>query len=91
MSGRLQGSFYKIASDISKGFLLINIQQLKKLPPSSIKSLHFELQKEMNSVRGTVISPENEELMREKNLKISRLVSAMRLIDVYCRQNKIKR
>ncbi len=91
MSSSLQGSFYKIATDVSKGYLQLNVQQLKKLPPASIKSLRFELQKELNGVRAAAVSPEDEELMREKNLKISRVISAMRLIDIYCRQNKIFR
>lgn len=90
MAGNLQGSAYKAAIDISRGYLSLNITMLKRIMPSHIKSIYFELRKELNILRASIVDQKDEEAVREKNLKISRIVAAMRLMDLYMRQNKIK-
>lgn len=91
MSGSMQGSSYKVASDIAKGYLNINMVMLKRTAPATIKSILFELRKELNSIRASIVPADDEEGIRDKNLKISRINSAMRLIDVYMRKNKLNR
>lgn len=81
MSNFIGGSAYGMANQIAEGYLLLNPLNLKKLSRGELNQLQFELQKVMTEVRGSQPPLEDVQAQQVRNRKISRLNSALTVIN----------
>ena len=77
----LGGSAYAMARDVSEGFILLNANLLKRMSAEELRQLRFEVDRLLNSVRGDQPSMDNMLAIQTRNRKISRLNSAVFMIN----------
>jgi hypothetical protein len=82
------GSAYAMAKDVGDGFILLNATLLKRLKGEELKALRFEIDRLLTSVRGEQHSLDDVAAMQQRNRKISRLNSAVALINNQILQHK---
>ena len=77
----LGGSAYAMARDVGEGFILLNANLLKRMNAEELKQLRFEIDRLLTSVRGDQPSMDNMLAIQTRNRKISRLSSAVFMIN----------
>lgn len=81
-------NFKGITTDIAEGYVTVNPLFLKPLDDEQIKGLNFELMKTMKDIRSRF--PNNDqEAIRERNLRLVRLNNASTVLRNYARTKKI--
>lgn len=81
MANFIGGSAFSMANQISEGYLLLNATNLKKLSRGELNQLLFEIQRLMTEVRGNQPPLEDVQAQQQRNRKISRLNSAVLIIN----------
>jgi hypothetical protein len=82
-------SSFRTVQEISEGYIAVNPVYLKKFAPGTLRVIHRELHKKMISVRAERTDYADIKQVRDKNLKLSRLNHAIRIIQAYCKERKI--
>jgi hypothetical protein len=77
----LGGSAYAMARDVCDGYILLNANLLKRMSEEELKMLRFELEKMLTSIRGDQPSLDNILALQGRNRKISRLNSAVFMVN----------
>ena len=77
----LGGSAYAMARDVGEGFILLNANLLKRMNAEELRQLRFEVDRLLTSVRGDQPSMDNMLAIQTRNRKISRLNSAVFMIN----------
>jgi hypothetical protein len=82
------GSAYAMARDVGEGYILLNVNVLKRLKAEELKALRFEIDRLLMTLRGEQHSLEDMTGIQLKNRKLSRLNSAVALINNQILQQK---
>jgi hypothetical protein len=77
----LGGSAYAMARDVSEGFILLNLTLVRRMTAEELKQLRFEIEKLLTGIRGDQPSLDDILAIQSRNRKISRLNSAMFMIN----------
>ena len=77
----LGGSAYAMARDVGEGYILLNLILLRRMTAEQLKQLRFEIEKLLTGVRGEQPSLDNILAVQHRNRKISRLNSALFMIN----------
>ena len=80
------GSAYAMARDVSEGFVLLNVNLLKRLKGDELKTLRFEVDRLLASIRGEQHALDDVAKIQQKNRKLSRLISAVAMINSLLQQ-----
>ena len=74
---------WKIASDVSEGFLTLNGVMLKKYEAHELVALQAELDRSARELRGTVIPQDDADGNQKKNRKLLRISQAITVLQAY--------
>ena len=77
----LGGSAYAMARDVGEGYILLNANLLKRMNAEELRQLRFEVERILTGVRGDQPSLDNMMALQVRNRKISRLNSAVFMIN----------
>ncbi len=82
------GSAYAMARDVGEGYILLNVNVLKRLNPEELKALRFEIDRVLTTLRGEQHSLDDVAAIQQKNRKLSRLTAGVALINNQILQRK---
>ena len=74
------GSAFAMARDIGEGYILLNVNVLKRMSPEELKVLRFEIDRLLSGHRSEQIPSDEMLALQTRNRKISRLNSAVSMI-----------
>ncbi len=77
----LGGSAFAMARDVGEGYILLNANLLKRMNAEELRQLRFEVEKLLTGTRGDQTSLNNMLALQTRNRKISRLNSAVFMIN----------
>ena len=80
MANWMGGSCPAMAAQISGGFMLLSVAHLKGFLPAELQTLRFELEKLLRNVRAEVPPQDDALAQQARNHKISRLSSAIQVV-----------
>jgi len=80
MANWVGGSGPAMANQIAGGFCLLSAANLKGYLPGELQLLRFELEKLLRNARAEVPPPDDALAQQSRNHKISRLTSAMQVV-----------
>jgi hypothetical protein len=69
-----------MARQIAEGYTLVTAVTLKRLEKQQLKSLEFELDKELRSIRAEAVDLSDLPTLQMRNRRISRIDGALRVI-----------
>ena len=85
----ISGNPKKIAQDIAAGYQSLSPPGLKKYTPADLKIILNNLGMVMREVRSMQVPMEESELLKAKNMQISRLNQAEIVLRSYCKKNRM--
>lgn len=85
----ISGNPKKIAQDIAGGYQSLSPPTLKKYTPADLKVILVNLGMVMREVRRMQVSLEDVELLKAKNMQITRLNQAEMVLRSYCKKQRI--
>lgn len=85
----ISGNPKKLALDIASGFYSLSPPVLKKYTPADLKIILSNLTIVQREVRQIQVPLEETLLLKEKNMKISRLNQALMVLRSYCKKMRI--
>jgi len=71
---------WKVASDVSEGYLTLNSVMLKKFEPHELLAVQTELDRAARELRGTVVPVDDVDGNQKKNRKLLRISQALTVI-----------
>lgn len=74
---------WKVASDVTEGFLTLNSVMLKKYEAHELVALQAELDRSAREIRGTVVAQDDLEGSQKRNRKLLRISQALTVIQAY--------
>jgi hypothetical protein len=77
----LGGSAYAMARDVGEGYVLLNVNLLRRMAPEELKQLRFEVERILTGLRGEQPALDDVMALQVRNRKISRLNSAVMMIN----------
>ncbi len=77
----LGGSAYAMARDVCEGYILLNVNLLRRMSGEELRQLRFEIERLLTGTRGEQLSLEDILAIQSKNRRISRLNSAVMMIN----------
>jgi hypothetical protein len=80
MANWMGGSCPAMANQIAGGFMLLSAANLKGFLPGELQTLKFELEKQLRNVRAEVPPQDDALAQQARNHKISRLSSAVQVV-----------
>ncbi len=75
------GSAFAMARDVGEGYILLNVNILKRMSPEELKQLRFEIDRLLTTIRGEQPPQDQVAELQSRNRKISRLTSAVSMIN----------
>jgi hypothetical protein len=84
MANFMGGSAPAMANQVAEGFILMSVNSLRSLSAGDLQVLKFELEKLQREARAEVPSAEDASANQARNRKITRINSALQVI-----QNKL--
>ena len=85
----ISGNPKKLAQDIAGGFYSLSPPILKKYTPADLKIILSNLMLVQREIRQVQVPLEDVPLVKEKNMKISRLNQALMVLRSYCKKMRI--
>ncbi len=85
----ISGNPKKLAQDIAGGFYSLSPPILKKYTPADLKIILSNLTLVQREIRQVQVPLEDVPLVKEKNMKISRLNQALMILRSYCKKMRI--
>ena len=86
----IAGNPKKLAYAVSQGFQQFTPSSLRGYTGEELKVLLFNLNVVLREVRGTQVSLEDVEALKEKNMKIQRLTQAINTIQSFAALKRIR-
>jgi hypothetical protein len=80
MANWMGGSCPAMANQIAGGFMLLSAANLKGFLPGELQTLKFELEKQLRNVRAEVPPQDDALAQQARNQKISRLSTALQVV-----------
>lgn len=74
---------WKVASDVTEGFLTLNSVMLKKYEAHELVALQAELDRSAREIRGTIVAQDDLEGSQKRNRKLLRISQALTVIQAY--------
>jgi hypothetical protein len=74
------GSAWKMAQDITEGYITVNLTNLKKYTFQDLKQLSFELGKCERSLRGEQVDINDIDAVKGKNRRLQRISHALTIM-----------
>lgn len=74
---------WKVASDVTEGFLTLNSVMLKKYEAHELVALQAELDRSAREIRGTVVAQDDLDGSQKRNRKLLRISQALTVIQAY--------
>ena len=74
------GSPWAMARDIAEGYVLITARTVRRLTRPQVKQLEFELDRRIRSVRAEQPPLDDVVALRDRNRRLSRLTTAVRIL-----------
>jgi len=81
------GSASAMARQIADGYTLVNQHTYKRLSEPQLSVLEFELDKKLREIRAEFVDLDDQPALQKRNMRISRLVGALRVLR-YAAQNR---
>lgn len=72
---------WKVASDLTEGYLTLNSVMLKKYEPHELVALQGELDRAAREIRGTVVPQDDLEASQKRNRKLLRISQAITVLN----------
>jgi hypothetical protein len=69
-----------MARDVGEGYILVNVNILKRMAPEELRQLRFELERIITTLRGEQPSADDMLAIQGRNRRLSRLTSAVSMI-----------
>lgn len=86
----ISGSPKKLANDVASGYQQFTHATLRQYTPEDLKALHFNLNIVLRELRGQQIPLDDNEALKEKNVKMHRLNQAINTIQSFSALKKIR-
>ncbi|MCC6345606.1 MAG: hypothetical protein IT388_00305 [Nitrospirales bacterium] len=83
-------NYKAIVSDISEGFVTLNPLYLKPFDESALKSLYTALERRQVEVRAEPFPYHDTSLIRQRNLSLQRIFTALSVIKGFSREKKLR-
>ncbi len=74
---------WKVASDVTEGFLTLNSVMLRKYEAHELVALQAELDRSAREIRGTIIAQDDLEGSQKRNRKLLRISQAVTVIQAF--------
>jgi hypothetical protein len=74
---------WKIASDVTEGFLTLNSVMLRKYETHELVALQAELDRSAREIRGTIVAQDDLEGSQKRNRKLLRISQALTVIQAF--------
>lgn len=74
---------WKVASDVTEGFLTLNSVMLRKYETHELVALQAELDRSAREIRGTIIAQDDLEGSQKRNRKLLRISQAVTVIQAF--------
>jgi len=84
----LGGSAFAMARDVGEGYILMNVNVLKRMAPEELRQLRFELERIITTLRGEQPSADNMLAIQGRNRRLSRLTSAVSMINNHLQMSR---
>ena len=81
MGSFIGGSAPAMARQICDGYTLVTPPILKRMTVQQLDALNFELDKKLREARGEAVDLEDQQALQVRNRRISRIQSAMRVVN----------
>ena len=85
----ISGNPKKLAQDIADGFHSLSPPTLRKYSPADLKIILTNMAIVKRNIRQLQVPPEEVQLIKAKNMKISRLNQAEMVLRSYCKKKRI--
>jgi len=85
----ISGSPKKMAQDIAGGFVSLSPPGLKKYTPADLKIILSNLQLVQREIRQTQVPLEDVQLVKAKNMQLTRMNQAEIVLRSYCKKQRI--
>ena len=86
MAGFIGGSAWKMAQDISEGFVSVNLSNLKKFQLPDLRLLVFELEKRQRGLRKSQSAVDELLVVKARNRRLLRLSQSLTMIRSFAKQ-----
>lgn len=91
MAGFMGGSAWKMAKDITEGYISLNPSNLKRFNIGDLRKLAFELAKGERSVRSEQPAQDDLEAIQSRNRRLQRISQALMVLrDFAQRRHKVR-
>lgn len=84
----LGGSAFAMARDVSEGYVLLNATLLKRMTSDELRLLRFEIERLLSGHRSDQPAAAEMAALQSRNRKISRLNSAVMMINNQIQANR---
>jgi hypothetical protein len=84
------GSAFAMARDVGEGYVLLNATTLKRMSGEELKQLRFEIERLLTGIRGEQPVLDDVQAINARNRKISRLNSAVSMINNHVQANRMR-
>lgn len=85
----ISGNPKKLAQDVAEGYMSLSPPTLKKYNPADLKVILANLALVQREWRRTQVSLEEFDLVKAKNMRLSRLKQAEIVVRSYCKKQRI--
>jgi hypothetical protein len=86
----LGGSAFAMARDMGEGYILLNSTMLKRMTGEELKQLRFEVERILTTLRAEQPSLDDMAALQTRNRKISRLNSAISMINNHIQTHRLR-
>jgi hypothetical protein len=74
---------WKIASDVSEGYLTLNSVMLKKFEGHELVAVQTELERTAREIRGTLVPQDDLDATQKRNRKLLRISQAITVLQAF--------
>ncbi len=85
----ISGNPKKLAQDIADGFHSLSPPVLKKYSPADLKIILTNMSIVKRDIRQILVPPDEVQLIKAKNMKVSRLNQAEMVLRSFCKKKRI--
>lgn len=86
----LAGNPKKLAQDIAEGFFIITPPMLKSYTPADLKVIVTNIAIVSRELRQEIISSDDVQAIKARNMKLSRLNQADMVIQAFCKKRRLQ-
>lgn len=88
MAERPTRNYKAVVADISEGFVVVNPLYLKGFDEDALKRLNEAIERKQSEIRKEPFPPNDVSAIRNRNMKLQRLYTALTIIKNYAREKR---